>query len=129
MIFNPFEHNCICSKKLLLSKTLTRSSRKSRDSSSSSQLRDDFQESVAMSSYLVAFVVCDFKRVSQLTRRNVSVSVYAAEAMLPQATYAVKTASKTMDFFESFFGAQYPLPKLGKYKILFLRINISQLSL
>ncbi|XP_058801112.1 endoplasmic reticulum aminopeptidase 2-like isoform X2 [Phymastichus coffea] len=75
-------------------------------------LRDDFQESVAMSTYLVAFVVCDFKRVSQMTKRNVSVSVYAAETMLPQATFAVKTASRTMDFFESFFGAQYPLPKL-----------------
>lgn len=66
-----------------------------------------------MSTYLVAYVVCDFKRVSQMTRRNVSVSVYAAETMLPQASYAVKTAAKTMDYFESFFGAQYPLPKLG----------------
>ncbi|KAJ8684054.1 hypothetical protein QAD02_019846 [Eretmocerus hayati] len=75
-------------------------------------LRDDFQESVEMSTYLVAFVVCDFKRLSQMTQRNVSVSVYAAEAMLPQANYAVKTAAKTMDYFESFFGVQYPLPKL-----------------
>ncbi|XP_014219724.1 glutamyl aminopeptidase [Copidosoma floridanum] len=75
-------------------------------------LRDDFQESVEMSTYLVAFVVCDFKRVSQMTQRNVSVSVYAAPSMLPQADYAVKTAAKTMDYFESFFGVQYPLPKL-----------------
>lgn len=79
-----------------------------------SQLRDDFQESVEMSTYLVAFVVCDFKRVSQMTRRNVSVSVYAAETMLPQANYSVRTAARTMDYFESFFGVQYPLPKLGK---------------
>ena len=48
-----------------------------------------------------------------MTQRNVSVSVYAAETMLPQAKYAVETAAKTMDFFESFFGIQYPLPKLG----------------
>ncbi|XP_008211798.2 endoplasmic reticulum aminopeptidase 2 isoform X2 [Nasonia vitripennis] len=75
-------------------------------------LRDDFQESVEMSTYLVAFVVCDFKRVSQMTRRNVSVSVYAAETMLPQANYSVRTAARTMDYFESFFGVQYPLPKL-----------------
>ncbi|XP_076160195.1 glutamyl aminopeptidase isoform X5 [Ptiloglossa arizonensis] len=74
-------------------------------------LRDDFQESVEMSTYLVAFVVCDFKRVSELTKRNISVSVYAAEAMLSQAKYAVNTAARTMDYFESFFGVHYPLPK------------------
>ncbi|XP_033306357.1 endoplasmic reticulum aminopeptidase 2-like isoform X2 [Bombus bifarius] len=74
-------------------------------------LRDDFQESVEMSTYLVAFVVCDFKRVSELTKRNISVSVYAAETMLPQAKYAVTTAARTMDYFESFFGVHYPLPK------------------
>lgn len=77
------------------------------------QLRDDFQESVEMSTYLVAFVVCDFKRVSELTKRNISVSVYAAETMLPQAKYAVTTAARTMDYFESFFGVRYPLPKQG----------------
>lgn len=66
-----------------------------------------------MSTYLVAFVVCDFKRVSELTRRNISVSVYASEAMLPQARYAVTTAARIMDYFESFFGVHYPLPKQG----------------
>ncbi|XP_025602401.2 endoplasmic reticulum aminopeptidase 2-like isoform X3 [Athalia rosae] len=76
-----------------------------------SQLRDDFQESVEMSTYLVAFVVCDYKRVTDMTSRNVSVSVYAPEAMLPQAQYAVKTAAKIMDYFESYFGIHYPLPK------------------
>ncbi|KAK2584087.1 hypothetical protein KPH14_006530 [Odynerus spinipes] len=74
-------------------------------------LRDDFQQSVKMSTYLVAFVVCDFKRVSEMTKRNISVSVYAAEPMLPQARFAVDIAARTMDYFESFFGVQYPLPK------------------
>ncbi|XP_015117204.1 endoplasmic reticulum aminopeptidase 2 [Diachasma alloeum] len=74
-------------------------------------LRDEFQESVEMSTYLVAFVVCDFKRISQLTSRNISVSVYAAESMLSQAQYALTIAVRTMDYFESFFGVNYPLPK------------------
>lgn len=82
------------------------------------QLRDDFQESVEMSTYLVAFVVCDFKRVSELTKRNISVSVYASEAMLPQARYAVTTAARIMDYFESFFGVHYPLPKQGSCKMI-----------
>ncbi|KAI4480304.1 hypothetical protein M0804_010302 [Polistes exclamans] len=79
-------------------------------------LRDDFQESVEMSTYLVAFVVCDFKRISEMTKRNVSVSVYAPESMLPQARYAIDIAVRTMDYFESFFGVDYPLPKQGWYQ-------------
>lgn len=66
-----------------------------------------------MSTYLVAFVVCDFKRISEMTSRNISVSVYAAESMLPQAKYALSTAARAMDYFESFFGVHYPLPKQG----------------
>ncbi|XP_011878756.1 PREDICTED: endoplasmic reticulum aminopeptidase 1-like isoform X2 [Vollenhovia emeryi] len=74
-------------------------------------LRDDFQESVDMSTYLVAFVVCDFKRVFELTKRNTSVSVYATSHMLPHMKYAMTTAARIMDYFESFFGIPYPLPK------------------
>lgn len=66
-----------------------------------------------MSTYLVAFVVCDFKRISEMTKRNISVSVYTTESMLPQARYAVDIATRTMDYFESFFGVHYPLPKQG----------------
>ena len=79
------------------------------------QLRDDFQESVDMSTYLVAFVVCDFKRVFELTKRNTSVSVYAASHMLPHMVYATTTATRIMDYFESFFGIPYPLPKQGTF--------------
>ncbi|RLU25456.1 hypothetical protein DMN91_001612 [Ooceraea biroi] len=74
-------------------------------------LRDDFQESLEMSTYLVAFVVCDFVRIFELTKRNTSVSVYAASHMLPQTKYAMATAARIMDYFESFFGISYPLPK------------------
>lgn len=49
-----------------------------------------------------------------MTKRNISVSVYTPETLLDQANYAAKTAASTIDYFENFFGAEYPLPKLGK---------------
>lgn len=77
------------------------------------QLRDDFQESVEMSTYLVAFVVCDFQRVSTQTARHVSVSVYAPDDLIAQAGFALRTAADIMDYYEEFFGVPYPLPKQG----------------
>lgn len=64
-----------------------------------------------------------------MTNRNVSVSVYAAEAMLPQAKYALNIAARTMDYFESFFGVHYPLPKQGRLLIEFKVTNPKRVPL
>lgn len=86
------------------------------------QLRDDFQESVEMSTYLVAFVVCDYKRITRETQKKVSVSVYAPNEMISQASFALLTAADAMDYYEEFFGVPYPLPKQGKLN-LFLSVR------
>lgn len=78
------------------------------------QLRDDFQESLEMSTYLVAFVVCDYNRITRETQKKVSVSVYAPNDMLSQANFALSTAANAMDYYDEFFGVPYPLPKQGK---------------
>lgn len=36
-------------------------------------LKDDFMMSVKMSTYLVAFIICDFKNVSAYTKQNILV--------------------------------------------------------
>ncbi|XP_067012904.2 endoplasmic reticulum aminopeptidase 1 isoform X2 [Anabrus simplex] len=74
-------------------------------------LRDDFKESVEMSTYLVAFVVCDYQHISNETQHGKSVSVYTPEEMLSQAHFALHTAIDIMDYYEEFFGVPYPLPK------------------
>ncbi|MPD01387.1 Endoplasmic reticulum aminopeptidase 1 [Portunus trituberculatus] len=81
---------------------------------------DSFEESKIMSTYLVAFVVCDYKSVSNMTRHNISLSVYAPPTMIDQAGYALQVASHIFDFYQDFFGIKYPLPKQGIAMSFFL---------
>ncbi|KAG8233571.1 hypothetical protein J437_LFUL012935 [Ladona fulva] len=74
-------------------------------------LRDDFEESVRMSTYLVAWVVCDYKSISAPTGRGISVSVYAPQHHLHRANFALSLAANLTAYFEEFFGLPYPLPK------------------
>uniref|UniRef100_G3P5P3 Aminopeptidase n=1 Tax=Gasterosteus aculeatus aculeatus TaxID=481459 RepID=G3P5P3_GASAC len=74
-------------------------------------LEDQFDASVKMSTYLVAFVVCDFKSVTARTSSGVQVSVYASPEKWPQTRYALEVAVKMLDFYEEYFNIHYPLPK------------------
>ena len=67
-----------------------------------------------MSTYLVAFVVCDYNSTHTKTSKNVTVSVYAPTDLLSQASFALNTATKMMEHYEDFFGVPYPLPKQGE---------------
>uniref|UniRef100_A0A667Y1V3 Aminopeptidase n=1 Tax=Myripristis murdjan TaxID=586833 RepID=A0A667Y1V3_9TELE len=74
-------------------------------------LEDHFAVSVRMSTYLVAFIICDFKSVSATTSSGIKVSIYAAPEKWQQTHYALEVAVKMMDFFEKYFNILYPLPK------------------
>uniref|UniRef100_A0A7M4EAC9 Aminopeptidase n=1 Tax=Crocodylus porosus TaxID=8502 RepID=A0A7M4EAC9_CROPO len=64
-------------------------------------VEDHFDVSVKMSTYLVAFMVSDFK----------SISIYAVPDKINQADYALDAAVKLLDFYEDYFSIPYPLPK------------------
>lgn len=68
---------------------------------------DHFETSAPMSTYLVAFVISDFKSKSD----GVRFSTWAREAALEQVDYALETGPKALSFFEDYFGIPYPLPK------------------
>ncbi|XP_029018909.1 endoplasmic reticulum aminopeptidase 2 [Betta splendens] len=74
-------------------------------------LEDWFAPSVQMSTYLVAFVICDFKSVTATTSSGVKVSIYAAPEKWQQTHYALEVAVKMLDFYEKYFNIRYPLPK------------------
>ncbi|MEQ2180611.1 hypothetical protein GOODEAATRI_002997 [Goodea atripinnis] len=76
-----------------------------------------------MSTYLVAFIVCDFKSVSAATSSGVKVSIYAAPEKWMQTHYALEVAVKMLDFYEEYFNIRYPLPKQGEHLNLTAMMN------
>uniref|UniRef100_UPI0037E80419 endoplasmic reticulum aminopeptidase 2 n=1 Tax=Semicossyphus pulcher TaxID=241346 RepID=UPI0037E80419 len=74
---------------------------------------DRFDVSVKMSTYLVAFVICDFQSVTATTSSGVQVSIYASPEKWQQTHYALEVAVKMLDFYEEYFNIPYPLPKQG----------------
>ncbi|KFM56599.1 Aminopeptidase N, partial [Stegodyphus mimosarum] len=67
---------------------------------------DYFETTVRMSTYLLAFIVSDFK-----SRSTPEFSVWSREAVLNTSTYALEVGPKILKFYESFFNVKYPLPK------------------
>ena len=71
-----------------------------------------FETTPRMSSYLLAFVVGDLHKKTALTKRGVEVSVWATPAQSPDTLdFGLDIATRSIDFFEEYFGIDYPLPK------------------
>lgn len=69
---------------------------------------DHFEESVPMSTYLVAFTVSDFKQLSDSS----FFSVWAREEALQQARYSLDIGPKILKHYEKYFQIKFPLPKI-----------------
>lgn len=74
-------------------------------------LEDHFDTTVKMSTYLVAYIVCDFLSVSRTTQHGVNISVYAVPEKIDQTAFALDAAVKLLDFYDDYFDIPYPLPK------------------
>ena len=77
----------------------------------------DFYETVEMSTYLVALVISDFVCIKSVAHpdlsKSVDVGVCARPEFSNQLEYALNASVKIIEFFESFYNVQYPLPKSG----------------
>jgi glutamyl aminopeptidase len=71
-----------------------------------------FQKSVPMVTYLACFIICDFAYTEQLTARHgTRFRVYAQPSKIDQTKYALGVGANITDFFEDYFGIDFPLPK------------------
>ena len=72
-----------------------------------------FDTTPRMSTYLVAFVGGNLISKTGQTKHGTTIGVYATPAQPSESLdYALDTAVKSVEFYEDYFGINYPLPKL-----------------
>ncbi|MGB4800719.1 MAG: M1 family metallopeptidase [Candidatus Saccharimonadales bacterium] len=76
------------------------------------KLRTTFHPTPRMSTYLLAFVTGNLHKKSGQTKSGVDVSVWATTVQ-PAASldFALDVATRSIEYFEDYFGVPYPLPK------------------
>ena len=71
-----------------------------------------FEKTPRMSSYLLAFVIGELHKKSARTKSGVEVNVWATLAQNENTLdFALDIATRSIDFYDEYFGVKYPLPK------------------
>uniref|UniRef100_A0A914GSD8 Aminopeptidase n=1 Tax=Globodera rostochiensis TaxID=31243 RepID=A0A914GSD8_GLORO len=81
------------------------------DMESGTKKRIKFARTPMMSTYLVAFAVCDFEHIEAKTQTGCAVRVFSVPGKKAQGVYALEVAVKAIDFFSEWFDFRMPLPK------------------
>jgi aminopeptidase N len=80
---------------------------------------DIYEETVEMSTYLVAYVICDFEIITDKTAKGIVVEASARPEAIKagSAKFGLKEAIDIINFYEDYFNVDYPLPKSSNYLI------------
>ena len=71
-----------------------------------------FATTPRMSSYLLAFVVGELHKKTARTKSGVEVNIWATPAQSEETLdFALDIATRSIDFYDEYFGVPYPLPK------------------
>ena len=71
-----------------------------------------FEKTPRMSSYLLAFVIGELHKKSAHTKSGVEINVWATPAQNENTLdFALDIATRSIDFYDEYFGVKYPLPK------------------
>ncbi|XP_039490659.1 aminopeptidase Ey-like [Drosophila santomea] len=75
----------------------------------------EFQESVPMSTYLVAYSVNDFSSKPSTLPNGPQFRTWARANAIDQCDYAAEFGPKVLQFYDEFFGIKFPLPKIDQF--------------
>jgi len=79
----------------------------------SGAIKYHYAQTPKMSSYLAAAVIGDFDYISQFTpTRNVEIRVYTQPGYSSKGRFALQHACNCLEFYEKYFGIEYPLSKM-----------------
>lgn len=77
----------------------------------------EFAPTPKMSTYLLAFIVGEFEYIEKKTKDGVLVRVFTTQGKKEQARFALDVAVKCLEFYNKYFGIDYPLPVLDMIAI------------
>ncbi|MBQ6486628.1 M1 family metallopeptidase [Candidatus Saccharibacteria bacterium] len=78
----------------------------------------EFETTPRMSTYLLAFVIGHFNKITSKNEHGVEVSTYAAlNQSKSLLNFPNKIAKEALDFYDDLFGIPYPLPKMDQVAI------------
>ncbi|KAH8409850.1 hypothetical protein KR222_009892 [Zaprionus bogoriensis] len=77
-----------------------------------------FEETLPMSTYLVAFVISDFDHTTTTVGgTSIELRVFAPPAQVKKTEYALATGAGITEYYINYFNTSYPLPKLDMVAI------------
>ncbi|XP_026149798.1 aminopeptidase Ey-like isoform X2 [Mastacembelus armatus] len=82
-------------------------------------IQTSFQPTKIMSTYLLAFVVCDFTYIGTQPGADVLVRIWARRKAIEegQGNYALEKTGPILKFFENYYNSSYPLKKSDQIAI------------
>ncbi|XP_028399989.1 glutamyl aminopeptidase-like [Dendronephthya gigantea] len=85
----------------------------SRQKVSDTRTVSKFAKSVRMPTYLIAYMVSDFKHLEATTGKfnNVTIRTWASPEQYQDSAYALGIGKTVTTFYENYYGIPYPLPK------------------
>lgn len=75
------------------------------------RLYTKFKKTPKMSTYLLAFIIGKVSYLESKTKLGVKVRTYASPKQVEYTKFALEVAVKTLDFYNAYFGINYPLTK------------------
>ncbi|XP_029650204.1 thyrotropin-releasing hormone-degrading ectoenzyme-like isoform X2 [Octopus sinensis] len=91
--------------------SLSNTERSHSEDRNHSMVADVYKETPRMPTYLVAFVICDYKYVEQETNNGLKIRFYSPKPTEDLKAFASFT-KKSLEFFTDYFDMNYTLPKL-----------------